>query len=1106
MQVIEQRGFRVARIAICILLGCSLFSLPADAQVSEARLTGVVMDASGAVVPGAQISITNVQTDTTRDLTTNQSGLYNAPGLPAGNYTLKISAPGFETELRTGITLTTGAEQVLNITLKVGNVAQQVVVTDVPPQVQLSTAALSDVVDSTSVRELPLNGRSWTDLAALTTGVNVIKTQPPVSASDRPKRGLGAELSISGGRPQQNSYLLDGININDYSNAGPGSILGGNLGVDAIQEFNVITTNAMAQYGRTSGGVISAITRSGTNELHGSAYEFLRNSALDAKNYFDNSGAIPPFRQNQFGASAGGPIKKNNTFVFGDYEGIRQTLGQTNRPVVPTAAARAGTLVCTSVQVGNGVCTPAQATYTVAVDPQAARFLSAFFPLPNIAPSGPSDTGIYSFAGASLTSENYFTIKVDHAFSGTDNVAATYMFDDNPNTTPDELNNKLIISKTRRQLISILENHIFSPSLENSVHVGFSRDNAGSPVGSRAVNPAAADTSYGFAPGETAGGIQIGGLVPFSGGLTTAFPLTFRWNSYQAYDDVSLTKGIHTFTFGANLERILDNQSTADFPGGIFAFNSLSDFLQNKPFSLQIDKPGYELPRDVRQTMFGTYFQDDIKFKPNLTINLALRYEIASVPEETAGRMSNLRVLSGNTPSTGSPYYRNPSLKNFEPRIGFAWDPFHDGRTSVRGGFGYYDILPLIVETGPGLDGVAPFDLAVSGSNLGAGLFPTGAFPVLSNMNSFILYLIQFNPPRNYVMQWNLNLQRQIRPNTTVMLAYVGSRGIHMWYQTDDGNIVRPVAHTSDGYFWPSTIGGGTVIDPQTGRVPKSSWSADSRFHGFEAELLQRLSHNVQGQVSFTWSRCIDTSSGSAASDQYRNSLPATFWLDARTHRGPCDTNITRNLVANAVWDVPHPKTLPGILEWATSGWQMTGIFTASSGQPFSVVISGDPMGLNSVIPFAYPDRLRGPGCGHPVNPDNPNNYIKLSCFSLPVAPTNPPVACTPYGANASPAAPVAGTCANKMGNAGRNGLVGPGIVNLDFSVYKSNPLKFISEKADLQFRAEGYNVFNRPDFSPPNDNFTLFDNFGNSISTAGVIDQTTVTAREIQFALKFTW
>jgi hypothetical protein len=1103
----RQKLFLFVRIGIGILFGCVVFCLHADAQVSEARLTGVVTDASGAIVPGAQISISNASTGTTRDLISNQSGLYNAPGLPAGNYTVKISAPGFDTEVRNGVVLTTGAEQVLNITLKIGNVTQQVVVSDLPPQVQLSTSALSDVVDSTSVRQLPLNGRSWTDLAVLTVGVSAIKTQAPIAASDRPKRGLGAELSISGGRPQQNSYLLDGININDYSNAGPGSILGGNLGVDAIQEFNVITTNSMVQYGRTAGGVISAITRSGTNDFHGSVYDFLRNSALDAKNYFDTVGAIPAFRQNQFGASAGGAIKKNNTFVFGDYEGVRQTLGLTNRPIVPTAAVRTAPVQCIAEDFADGVCAAGQTTHPV--DPQATRFLNAFFPVPNVSPgpnAPPSDTGLYAFSSAEVTSENYFTIKVDHTFSDTDNVAVTYMFDDNPSVTPDELKNKNVLAKTRRQLVSILENHIFSPSLQNSVHFGFSRDNAGSPIGATAINPAAADTSFGFAPGDTAGGIVIGGLVAFSGGLTLgAFPNAFRWNSWQAYDDISLTKGIHTFTFGANIERILDNQITSNFPGGIFTFNSLHDFLVNSPFSLQIDKPGFSTPRDVRQTIFGTYFQDDIKYRPNLTVNLGLRYEIASVPEETSGRMSNLRNFSsGNVPFTGSPYFRNNSLSNFEPRIGIAWDPFRNGRTSVRGGFGFYDILPYIVQTGPGLDGTSPFKSTLSGVfPPGSGLFPTGAYKQLSAANNVYLYDIQFNPPRNYVMQWNLNIQRQIRPNTTAMVAYVGSRGLHLWYQTDDGNIVLPIAHTSDGYFWPSNIGSGTKVDPVAGRFSLANWTADAYYHGFEAELLQRLTRGVQAQVSFTWSRCIDTSSGSAASDQYRNSLPATFWPDPRSHRGPCDTNITRNFVANAVWNISHRKNLPGILAWATGGWQASGILTMSSGQPFSVEITGDPMGLNSVIPFAFPDRLRGPGCSQPINQDNPNNYIKLGCFSLPLAPANPPVACTPFSA-----APTSGpaTCANKMGNAGRNGLVGPGIVNLDFSIYKSNPLKFISETADLQFRAEAYNAFNRPDFAPPNDFFNVFDNTGAPISSAGVIDQTTVTAREIQFALKFTW
>jgi hypothetical protein len=1085
----RSRGLSTVGVVIGILIGYPLLCRLANAQISEARLSGVVTDTSGAILPGVQITITNVSTGATRELTTNQSGVYNAPGLAAGSYQLKVSAEGFETEVRTGLTLTTGAEQVMNITLKVGNVTQQVLVNDLPPQVQLTTPSLSDVIDSASVRQLPLNGRSWTDLAALTIGVSVIRTQPPVSAPDRPKRGLGAELSISGGRPSQNSYLLDGININDYANNGPGSILGGNLGVDAIQEFNVITTNAMTQYGRTAGGVISAITRSGTNEFHGSAYEFLRNNALDAKNYFDATSL--PFRQNQFGASAGGPIKKNSTFIFGDYEGIRQTLGTTTLDTVPTAAARAG-------RFQGGIT-------NVIPDPAVARFITAFYPLPN----GPilGDTGVYSFAGASLTTENYFTVKLDHAFSQADNVGVTYMFDDNPNRQNDELNNKVIVSKVRRQMVSVLENHIFNPTLQNALHLGFSRDNAGSPVSATPVNPAVTDTSFGFIPGESAGGVTVPGLTMFSGGLSAVNPTIVRWNSYQAYDDISLTRGIHTFALGANVERIQSNQLGSTYGGGFFGFNTLPDFIANRPFSLAITGPGTASVRYLRQTMFGAYFQDDLKVRPNLTVNLGVRYEIGTILTETQGRLANLRYFSGNTPYLGSPYIENPGLGNVEPRIGFAWDPFHDGRTSVRGGFGFYDILPLQAEMGNGVDTSFPFAEDITGNNLPPGSFPSQAYQIITaDSTDHLLYLIQFNPPRNYVMQWNLNVQRQIRPNTTAMIAYVGSRGIHMWSQVDDGNIVLPVAHTAAGYFWPANIGSGTLLDPSAGRFPVAMWNSDSYFHAFEAELSQRLTQGVEGQVSYTWSRCIDTGSSSAASDQYRNSLPVMFWPDSRTRRGLCDTNVSQNIVVNTMWNVPHRKSLSAVLEWATSGWQLAGIFTTSSGQPFSAVIAGDPMGLNNQIPFAFPDRLRGSGCGSLVNPGNPVNYIKLSCFSLPLTPANPPVACTPYGSKASPPAPIAGTCANKMGDAGRNELVGPGIVNLDFSIYKSNPLKFISEKADLQFRAEAYNSFNRPDFMPPNDNFTLFDQNGNAVPGAGLIDQTTVTAREIQFALKLTW
>jgi Carboxypeptidase regulatory-like domain/TonB-dependent Receptor Plug Domain len=1055
----------LAFFALVVVLLCSR----SEAQVSAARLSGTVTDPSGATITGAAVEITNVQTGIKRDVQTNGSGIYTAPSLPPGAYRVKISQTGFSTEVRTGITLDVGSDQILNVTVKVGSLSQEVAVSDTVQSVDLTSSTLNDVVEGKNVRELPLNGRSWTDLASLTTGVTVIQTQPPVSASDRPKRGLGGQLSISGGRPQQNSYLLDGININDYSNAGPGSVLGGNLGVDAIQEFTVISTNPVAQYGRTSGGVISAITRSGTNDFHGSAYEFVRDSSLDARNYFDTT--IPPFRRNQYGGSLGGPIQRNKTFIFGDYEGVRQNLGITAVQQVPTAAARAGNLT----------------TGTVTPDPAVARFINAFYPLPNGAING--DTGNYSFAGTQRTTENFFTVKADHTFSAKDSAAVTYLYDNNPSSQNDELNNKIILSKTLRQMVSIQETHIINPSTLNSAHIGFNRDNAGSPYSATAINPAAADPAYGFVPGDSAGAVQVPGLVTFSGGLSAANPLLFRWNSWQGYDDISHTTGIHSLTFGANIERIQDNQLSADTPGGYYQFNSLSDFIANRPLSLLATEPGTITNRNLRQTIFGAYFEDDLRLRSNLTVNLALRYEGASIPSEINGKLSNLRVLKGNTPFLGNPYLANPTHKNFEPRVGFAWDPFKDGKTSIRSGFGVYDILPLIVEMGSGVDASFPFAQNVTGANLPVGSFPTQAYQTIANNPSdHRLYVIQFRPPRNYVLQWNLNAQREIFPGTTVMLAYVGSRGIHMWYQTDDGNIVLPIAHTSQGYLWPTKnpdgSGSGTVVDPLAGRVQVANWSSDSYFDGLEAQLSQKVTHNLQGQLSYTWSRCIDTSSGSAASDQYRNSLAATLYIDPRSHRGPCDTNVTHNLIINTVWDVPHRANLSGFAGALVNGWQLSGIFHAATGQPFSVSIGGDPLGLNSVVPFDFPDRLTGGACSSPENAGNPLHYIKTQCLVFPALVNGHP----------------------RMGNGGRNELIGPGLVNMDFSIFKSFPIRRISENANLQFRAETYNLFNHPDFAPPNDNNTVFDGNGSPISSAGLIDQTTLASREIQLALKFTF
>src|SRR6266700_345126 len=383
--------YRKTYLGTCLpLLAVTLgFLFPAVSwgQVAGGTISGTVTDSSGRVIGNVQITINNLATGVTRDVTTNDGGFYSAPNLLPGTYQAKFSAKGFKTEARSGIALTVGATEVLDLTMKVGTAVETIQVTGEAPAVQLATSDISAVVNATTVRELPLNGRSWTDLATLQPGVDAIQTQPTFTVgADRGNRGFGQQLTISGARPQQNNYRLDGISLNDYANGGPGSVLGGNLGVDAIQEFSVITSNYSAEYGKTSGGVVNAVTRSGTNAFHGSAYEFLRNSALDARNFFDGP-TIPPFKRNQFGASAGLPIQKDKTFLFADYEGLRQSLGITTVDTMPSTAARAGNL-CSLPSGVSPACTPT----SIQVDPNVASFLKAFYPLPKGALLGNGDT------------------------------------------------------------------------------------------------------------------------------------------------------------------------------------------------------------------------------------------------------------------------------------------------------------------------------------------------------------------------------------------------------------------------------------------------------------------------------------------------------------------------------------------------------------------------------------------------------------------------------------------------------------------------------------------------------------------------------------------
>jgi outer membrane receptor protein involved in Fe transport len=1091
--------------AFIALLFSALVLAPVSAQVTGATLSGTVTDQSGGVVPKAEISIKNIATGVTRAVRTDSAGFYSAPNLLPGSYAITTAAPGFSSAVRTSITVTVGAQQVLNFTLQVGEVTEKVQVTGEAPAVQLATSSIGAVVNSTTVRELPLNGRSWTDLATLQPGVAAIQTQPSFTAGpDRGKRGFGDQITVAGARPQQNNYRLDGVSINDYDNGAPGSVLGGDLGVDAIQEFSVLTSNYSAEYGRTSGGVVNAITRSGTNQFHGGVYEFLRNSALDARNFFD--GKIPPFRRNQFGAEAGGPIRKDKIFIFGDYEGIRQSKGITAPDTVPSIAARGGTL-CSAPDT-TPLCTPA----TIPVDSSVQKYLP-FWPLPNggIQPGTNGDIGIFTFAGQQVINENFFTIRVDGKISDKDNLAATYLGDITPYSSPDGLNAVLNNTKTNRQIGILEETHIFSSTLVNSSRIGYSRDGVLNNVGLSAINLLAKDPSLAAIPGQFASQVQVTGLTPFTGGLKANGPGQFVWNSYQGYDDAFWTHGTHSLKFGAAVERMQRNMYQLSDSSGTFTYGSLSDFLYNQSARFKVGlaaNPG----QAFRQTLLGFYIQDDWRVRPNLTVNMGLRWEMVTVPTEIHGKLATLINITDPTQKLGSPLTSNPTLRNFDPRVGFAWDPFRNGKTALRGGFGIFDVLPLTSSYVPASE-VFPFE-GTAAANLGPGSFYSGALAQLGPSDR-TASIYEQHARRSYVMQWNLNVQRELAPSLTALVGYVGSRGVHLPFVLSGADTVMPTK-TPEGYLFPAPVGSGNPINTHFGSLGGVFFVGDSYYHALVLGVQKVMSHGVELQGSFTWGKSIDTGSATDIPDQFSNTLMGLPLYDLKSIRGLSDYNIARTFVFSFTWQVPAPKSLSGPAAWITNGWELGAVYKVSDGVPFTPTFGtdGDPLGTNSDAPLDFPDRLTGPGCKSLVNPGNPNNYIKTQCFAIPTAPpsfftaSTPMCSSDPRLGSLAVGDPTLFQCFNLRGNSGRNILIGPGTSNLDFSLFKNNHIKRISENFNVQFRAEFFNILNRANFAVPvtPDHTDIFNSAGAPTGVAGLLTSTTTDARQIQLALKLVW
>jgi hypothetical protein len=969
-------------------------------------------------------------------------------------------------------------------------------------------------------------------------------------------RGFGAAVSISGSRPDQNAYILDGISINDYSNGAPGSVLGDNLGIDAVQQVAVLGSNYPAEYGRTSGGVISVETAKGQDAFHGSVYEFLRNSALDARNFFDGP-VIPPFKRNQFGGSAGLPIKKSRTFIFGDYEGLRQSLGVTTRDTVPSPAVRgigtgpggtAGPATFCSIpqsaqQLPPNGCNPTQLPAsgpgaapnpdaTTHIDKSILQFLSGnFFPLPNGPFIGNGDTGVFFFSAQEVTTENYVTTRFDHKFTDKDSVYATYIRDNSTTVQPGtfgELSSDIV---SNRQAATIHEQHIFSPTLLNVAEIGFTR--AVGVIGkvNQVLNPAMKDPSFAFEPNGFAGDIQsIPGVTSFLGAPTAENYIpssrALYWTTYQAGDYASLTHGIHSIKFGGQFEKMQDNEVSASNINGLFRFDSLTLFLTNQP-SL-FSGTGSPLPLDIgiRETLFGAYAEDDIKLRKTLTVNAGLRYEMLTVPTESHGLTTILRSLSDPLPvcgvsnpgcsGTGS-LFKNPTLRDFEPRLGFAWNP-RGGKTLLRGGFGIFDVLPLPYEFTLSFQRAAPFTRTIVGVNPARGSFSmdsTAGSLAYQNFSSQpdtnLAYYADPNPKRNYVMQWNLSVARELTSTLALTVGYVGSRGVHQPYRVDNIDMVLPTFNPGAGYLWPIP-NTAPRLNPHFGRINATLWQANSFYHAMQVDVAKRASHGVQFHGAYTFGKSIDTLSATEADDAFPNGIFNQLFFDQRTTRGLSDFNVAQTLVVSATWEIPGPPKGSKLPEWAFGGWQLVGLYKASTGQPFTPILGGDPAGTGLDETGLVPDIV--PGC-NPVNFNFKKEptpiYINSNCFTLPMVSQTSPLAsqCADFsGASHAPPALPAGMvyCANLRGHMGRNGVIGPGQSKLDFSVFKNNYIRRISESFNAQFRAEIFNIFNHANFASPTNNLALFDQNGNPVQSAGLIDSPQTTSRQIQFALKLIW
>jgi len=1042
--------------AITILVGTLLS--PAVRAQSEASISGIVSDSSGGAVAGATVTIRNTETGSERSVSTDEAGRYNAASLAVGTYDLKAEKSGFRSNSRTGVTLVVGQREEIPFILQVGDVHQTVEVPANPTVVAVTTEDISGLVGERQVKDLPLNGRSYDQLLTLNPGA-VNYTSQRAGSVGTSNSVVGNMFAASGRRPQENLFLLNGVEFTSASeiNNTPGGVSGQLLGVEAVREFAVVKDTYGAEYGKRPGAQVSIVTASGTNQLHGALYEFTRNSALDARNFFDH-GDIPEYQRNNFGASLGGPVRKDKTFVFGNYEGLRQNLGLSNLSLVPDDASRASAVP--SIQ-------PLLALWPVANGKELLTSTGA--------PSGIAEAFTNPLQAIR---EDFGTARFDQVFSDNDSFAAVYTADDSEAHSPTGNPFTLANISLREQVISLSETHIFSPRLLNKVTFGFSRGafyfNTGTTVGLPGWIHA----------GQPVGAVVVGGGTTLNGasqitngGTNAGSNLSAVRNLFTVSDQVTLTRGIHILNFGGWLQRVQANDSLVQDQYGQISFSNLQTFLQGK-VSTYTYAPTYT-PLAWRSLEAAVFAEDTIRLKPSFELRVGFRAEFTNGWNEADGRASNYRFDPNGViltqPVVGdSPFTENQAKFLPAPRIGFAWSPFGSKKTVIRAGFGLY--YALLDNLSYRLDQNGPFNTVLAVKNIpfssiapaatysGAKIMPSGVQPDLRTPT---------------VESWSLKIEREIFSNTSLSVGYIGSHGYHGLLSVD-ANL--PTATICPASPCPAGYPNGAIYYPANAPLANNAvwntthWLSEgvSSYNGLEVDVNHRLGKSLQFRGAYTFAKSLDDGDNMNTSVATNSPAFVANPLDPKADYGRASFDIHHVAVLNATYDLPFGRGKKDWLNRLVGDWQISGIQTLQSGLPFTPQLSYNPSNdgdtRNPIRPSVNPN------FAGPVILGGANQYFDPSAFIQPLPGT--------------------------YGNAGRNTLQGPRLYETDLSVAKRFAFR---ERMNLQFRAELFNLFNHTNFNTPNPVVYAAATGGPS-PTAGVITSTATTSRQVQLGLRLLW